>query len=203
MPGIDELISKSLTTVIKSNLDPNIEKKIKMKLFKKYGLSINQAVSNFWKLDEILKEFLKSDTSSFEQKCLMEIITLKNLKNSFLVIIKDKNLVNLIIKILGDDEYRKIIESTLSKPLLISEIIDMFQLPKTSGYRKINYLIRNGFLIGVNKEFTKTRRSVEKYTTIFQKIIFEMNKNKNFVKLEIPQEIMEQSSTIKIIASSA
>ncbi len=203
MTGIDELISKSLTTVIKSNLEPNLEKKVKMKLFKKYGLSVNQSISNFSKIDEILKEFLKSDTLSFEQKCLREIITIKKLKSSFLVSIKDKNLVNLTIKILGDDENRKIIESTLSQPLLIPEIIDMFQLSKTSGYRKINYLIRNGFLIGVNKELTVKRRSVERFATVFKKIIIEMNKNQNLVKLEIPQEIMEQSSTIKIIGSSA
>ena len=203
MTGIDELISKSLTTVIKSNLEPNLEKKVKMKLFKKYGLSVNQSISNFSKIDEILKEFLKSNTLSFEQKCLREIITIKKLKSSFLVSIQDKNLVNLTIKILGDDENRKIIESTLSQPLLIPEIIDMFQLSKTSGYRKINYLIRNGFLIGVNKEFTVKRRSVERFATVFKKIIVEMNKNQNLVKLEISHEIMEQSSTIKIIASSA
>jgi len=199
MAGIDELISKSFTAVIKGNLDPDIEKKVKMRLFKKFGLSLNQAFSNFSKIDEILKEFLKSDTLSFEQKCLREVISLKNLGNLFLVTVKDKNLVNQIIKILGDDEYRKIIEATLSKPLLISEIIDMFQLPKTSGYRKINYLIRNGFLIGVGQKLTIKRRSVKKYTTIFQKIIFEIKKDQSVVKLEIPLKTIEQSSSIEII----
>ena len=34
MSGIDELISNSLTNVIKKNLEPNIEKKVKLSLFK-------------------------------------------------------------------------------------------------------------------------------------------------------------------------
>jgi len=156
-------------------------------------------VKDFSKLDEILREVLKSDTPSFEQKCLKDIITLKNSKNSFLVTIKDKNLVNLVLEIFGDEEYRKIIEATFVKPLLISEIIDICRLPKTSGYRKINYLIRNGFLNGVEKEFTIKRRSIERFTTIFQKISFEMNKNQSFVKFIIPQKIIEQSSSIQII----
>jgi len=116
-----------------------------------------------------------------------------------LVTIKDKNLVHLVLEIFGDEEYRKIIEAVIVKPLLISEIIDICRLPKTSGYRKINYLIRNGFLIVAEKEFTIQRRSIERFTTIFQKISFEMNKNHSFVKLVIPQKVIEQSSSIQII----
>ena len=199
MVGIDELISKSLTEVIKNNLDPSIEKKVKMNLFKKYGLSINQSIKDFSKLDEILKKVLRSDASKFEKKCLAEIITIKNQKNSFIVTIKDKNLINLVLEIFGDSEYRNIIESSFAKPLLITEIIDLCKISKTSGYRKINFLIRNGFLVHEGKELTVKRRTVEKFTTIFQKINFEMNKNKKFVKFVIPEKIFEQSSSIQII----
>jgi len=201
MPGIDELLSKSLTAVIKKNLDPILEKKIKIKLFKKHGLSIIQSIGNFSKLDEILKEFLKSDASSFEQNCLMEVASFKQLNRSFIVTIKDNNLVNSILQILGDDEYRQIIESTVSKSLLISEIIDMYNLPKTSGYRKINYLIRNGFLIGTEKEFTLKRRSVEKYIAVFQKLNFEISENQKIIKLTIPTKTIQQSSSVQIITT--
>lgn len=202
MSGIDELISKSLTKVIKKNLDSNTEKKIKMKLFKKYGLSIHQAIKDFSKVDEALREFLKSDISSFEQKCLTEVITIKILKDSVMITIKEKNLVHLILEILGDNEYRRIIESTIKKPLLISEIINISQLPKTSGYRKISFLIRNGFLMAVKKELTVKRRSIEKFTTIFDKISFEVNKNQSVVEFELPLKTIEQSSSIRIITSN-
>lgn len=202
MPGIDELISKSLTSAIKNNLGAVLEKKVKLDLFKEYGLSINQSISDFSKLDKILATHLKSETAAFEQKCLKEIITLENRSGSFIATIKDKKMVNSMVEILGDKEYRKIIESMLSKPLLISEIIETLKLPKTSAYRKINFLIRNGFLIGVSKEFTKKRRSIQKYTTLFQKINFEMNTNQSFVKLSIPLKAIEQSSSIQIINPS-
>lgn len=199
MSGIDELISKSFSEIIKKNLDPDKGKKVKFRLFKKYGLSIHQSIKDFSKLDEVLREVLDSKASNFEQRCLLEVITLKNLKEISIVTIKEKNLINSIMEILGDDEYRKIIESTLIKPLLISEIIELCGLPKTSGYRKINYLIRNGFLIEVGKEFTLKRRSIEKFSTIFQKIILEINQKQSFVKLAIPTKIVKNSSFVQII----
>lgn len=199
MSGIDELISKSLATAIKNNLDPGIEKQVKLKFFKKYGMSIIPAISDFSKVDGILREFLKSDTLSFEKKCLMDIITIKDLKTFYLVTIKDKILVDLFLEILGDKEYGKIIEATISKPLLITEIIDICRLPKTSAYRKINFLLRNGFLNEVRKEFTAKRRSVERLSTVFQKINFELDENQKVVKLTIPTKIIKQSSSIQSI----
>lgn len=197
--GIDELITKFLANVIKNNLDQDLEKKVKLRLFKKHGMSLIPAIKDFYKVDEVLNEFLKSDTLSFEKKCLIEVITLKNLKDSYLVTIKDEKLVNLFLEILGDKEYGKIIESTLLKPLLITEIIDVCKLPKTSAYRKINYLLRNGFLIETGKEFTAKRRSVERLSSIFQKMNFELDQNQKVIKLTIPESVIKQSSTIKVI----
>ncbi len=199
MSEFDEFISTSLSEVIKKNLDPATEKKIKLSLFKKYGLSIKQSIKDFSKLNEVLKEELNSTTSIFEKKCLKEIITIKTRKNSTLIIIKDKNLINLMIDIFGDKEFRKILEVTMLSPLLISEIISHCNLPKTSGYRKVSNLIRNGILKSQKKEFTKKRRSIDRYSPIFQKLIFEINENQSKVSLELPTEILNQSSAIKII----
>ena len=199
MSEFDEFISKSFSEVIKKNLDPITEKKIKLTLFKKYGLSIKQSIKDFSKLDEILKDELKSTAPIFEKKCLMEIITIKIRKNSTLITIKDKNLNNLMIDIFGDKEFRKIIEVTMLSPLLISEIISQCNLPKTSGYRKVSNLIRNGLLKSQKKEFTKKRRRIERFTPIFQKFIFEINENQSKVSMELPPEILNQSSVIKII----
>lgn len=199
MSEFDEFISTSLSEVIKKNLDPATEKKIKLSLFKKYGLSIKQSIKDFSKLNEVLKEELNSTTLIFEKKCLKEIITIKTRKNSTLIIIKDKNLINLMIDIFGDKEFRKILEVTMLSPLLISEIISHCNLPKTSGYRKVSNLIRNGILKSQKKEFTKKRRSIDRYSPIFQKLIFEINENQSKVSLELPTEILNQSSAIKII----
>ena len=199
MPGIDELISKSFTNVIKSNLDSNHEKKVKMKLFSKYGSSIQQTMSDFSKLEKVLREFLKYETSKFEKQCINQILSLKKQKNSYLVSIRDESLVNNILEYFGDKEYRSIIEATSNQSLLTSEILEQTRLPKTSCYRKINNLIKNGILVEEQVELTKKRRSISRLRPIFTKINFEMNKNQKTVKLVIPAKIIQQSSTISTI----
>ena len=199
MSGIDELISKSLTQVIKSNLESSLEKKVKVKLFSKYGSSIQQTISDFSKLEKVLREYLKYETLKFEKKCINEILSLKKQKTSYLVSIKDQNLVNDILKYFGNDEYRSIIEATFIQPLLTSEILEKTKLPKTSCYRIINNLIRNGILIEEQVEFTKKRRSISRLKPIFTKINLEINKNQKTVKLSIPKKIIQQSSTISTI----
>jgi len=193
------LIANSLSLSIKDNLDSKIEKKIKLNLFKKYGLSITQAINDFSKVDKSLKEVFKPDPSSFEKKCLMQIVTIKILNNSYIVTIKEKNLIKDMLKILGDDEFLKIIESTISSSSSVPEIINICKLPKTSGYRKIGYLVRHGLLIERGTELTSKRRSIERLTTVFEKINFELNQNHKFVRFGIPKKTMEKSSIFQLI----
>lgn len=199
MSEFDDFISKSLSEVIKSNLNSKMEKKIKLDLFLKYGLSIKQGIKNFSKIDEILKKEFKENAASFEKNCLMEIITIKTLKKSALITIKNKNFLNFLIELFGDEEYRNIIKKTLANPLLISEIISQCELPKTSGYRKTSYLIRNGILKSHQREFTAKRRKIERYTPIFKKFIFEINEKQTKINLELPLEVINQSTVIQTI----
>lgn len=200
MSGIDLLLAKSLSSKIKRNLDSKTEEKINLRLFKKFGLSIKQSIEDFEKLDEILKEFLKSDSRKFEQDCLSEIIEFDDLKKDSLeLVIKDKAIVEQFLEILGDKESRKIIEQTLKKPLLISEILDICKLSQTSGYRKINSLIRNGFLIKSGHELTTKKRVIYKYSMFCKKINIELEKEKYIVKVKISRDIFRDSSIIQTI----
>ena len=199
MAGIDELISRSFSESIKKNLPKDLGNKIKLELFKKYGISIQQGIKDYGKVHEILLKFLGSDLNNFEKKCLSEILTLNIKKQSASLVIKDKNLVNNILKIFGDDELRKIIEKTISQSLLNSEIISECNLPKTSAYRKINYLKRNGLLMDEEIEFTSKRRAIPKITTIFQKIQFEWNLKQKVVELTMPLDFVKKSSSLTVM----
>ena len=197
--GIDELISRSFSESLKKNLPKDLKKEVGLELFKKYGISIQQGIKDYGKVHEILLNFLGSDLNDFEKKCLSEVLTLKIKKQTTFLTFRDKDLVNNILKILGDDELRKIIEKTISQSRLNSEIISICNLPKTSAYRKINYLKRNGLLIDEELEFTSKRRAIPKITTIFQKIQFEWNYKQKIVELTIPLEIVKKSSSLTVM----
>jgi len=200
LAGIDLFLAKSLSVKIKNNLDIDTQRKLKLKLFKKHGYSIKQSIVDFSKFNEELVEFLKSDTLKFEKYCLNEILDVGDIKkNSLTISIKDELLIKQILEMLGDKESRSILEQVAKKSLSVPEILEICKLSKTSGYRKINNLNRNGYLVRTGFELTSKKRAVDKYTMFWEKIIIEMKEGKYIVKIKISKKIFNSSSVIQVI----
>lgn len=81
MPGLDHLISKSLNNIIKENLGVKTIQKIENRLFEKYGISWNQSLEEFEKLDFVLKElFGNIGAKGLEQRFCNAIFDTKSKK---------------------------------------------------------------------------------------------------------------------------
>ena len=200
MSGIDLFLAKSLSLKIKNNLDSNTQQKLKLKLFKKYGYSIKQSIVDFSKFNDELLEFLKSDTLKFVKYCVSEILDIENIKNkSVIIVIKDELLIKQILEILGDIESRSVLEQVAKKPLSVPEILKICKLSKTSGYRKINNLNRNGYLVRTGFELTSKKRAVDKYTMFWEKITIEMKEGTYIVKIKISKNVFNSSSVVQTI----
>jgi len=120
-------------------------------------------------------------------------------KNSLTISIKDELLIKQILEMLGDKESRSILEQVAKKSLSVPEILEICKLSKTSGYRKINNLNRNGYLVRTGFELTSKKRAVDKYTMFWEKIIIEMKEGKYIVKIKISKKIFNSSSVIQVI----
>ena len=203
MSGIDLFLAKSLSLKIKNNLDSNTQQKLKMKLFKKYGYSIKQSIVDFSKFNDELLEFLKSDTLKFEKYCFSEILDVEDIKKkSVIIAIKDELLIKQVLEMIGDIESRSVLEQVAKKPLSVPEILEICKLSKTSGYRKINNLNRNGYLVRTGFELTSKKRAVDKYTVFWEKITIEMKEGTYIVKIKISKKIFNSSSVIQTIYKS-
>ena len=200
MAGIDLFLAKSLSSKIKNSLDSSTQQKLKLKLFKKYGYSIKQSIVDFSKFDEVLLEFLEADSLKFEKFCLMEILDFEEIKKkSVTMSIKDELLIKQILEMVGDKESRRVLEEVAKKPLSVPEILKICKLSKTSGYRKINNLNRNGYLVRTGFEFTTKKRAVDKYTMFWENIRIEMKEGTYIVKIKISKNIFNDSSVIQTI----
>jgi len=113
--------------------------------------------------------------------------------------IKDKSLVKQILEMIGDKESRKILEQVANKPLVVPEILKICKLSKTSGYRKINNLNRNGYLVITGFELTNKKRSVDKYTMFWEKIMIEIKEGTYMVKIKISMSVFNSSSIVQTI----
>lgn len=202
MPGFDHIISKSLNNIIKENLGEKAVQKIKNRLFEKYGISWNQSLEEFEKLDFVLKElFGNIGARGLEQRFCNAIFDTKSKKNNeSWIIISDPDINLIIIQTFGDLEKKKIIESVMNSPKIIYEIIKECNLPQTSGYRKVNALIDDGFLIPTEYNIKENKR-IYQYVSIFKNLKIDINSNKIKVSVQLNESQQNHCSFLHTITN--
>ena len=199
--GLDNLLVNSLRKSIEENLGKETLNKIEQRLEERYGLGLDQAIKDFHKLDSVLREFFGADADGLEQKFLKNIVSIKKSEQSHSnwVQIKDEELSKIILESFADSDKRLIIGSVMDESLIISDITRKCQIPQTSGYRKINFLINNGLLVSSGFEFTQDGKKVKKYETIIDNVIMEIVKNSVSVKIKLKKSLLNESSILQTV----
>ena len=199
MSGLDHIIAKSLSDIIEKNLGIKTVQKIESRLFEKYGISWSQALEEFEKLDFVLKElFGDAGAKGLENRFCENIFDSKSKKtNEGWIIISDPRINSTIIQTFGDLEKKKIIDSVISTPKIMYEIIKECDLPQTSGYRKINALISDGFLIPTEFE-VKENKKIFKYICTFKNLKIDINSNQIKVSVQL-NDSQQQCSFLRTI----
>lgn len=115
----------------------------------------------------------------------MERLVYGNTKSA---IIKDKSIISLILRSYADEDKKKILNVTATKPRIILDIINLCKLPQTSSYRKINSLIKNGLLIPDGQIQRKFGKKVTKYVSLFENLEINIIKNEINVKAKFSED---------------
>ena len=200
MTEIDQLFASALEKIIRENLGETTFHSIQNRLFEKYGISITQSIKEFEKLDSILTEFFGAGAKGLENKFLEKICKIKSKKDleEKRLTIVESSINQSILKAFSDDEMSKILNASIGEPWTISEILEKLEIPKTSGYRKINILIEEGLLIKVGQEFTENRRSVDKYKSLFDNVNIDFSNNVT-VNVQFTPEVIMKSSIFQAV----
>jgi len=103
------------------------------------------------------------------------------------VTLENSTLIEIILKSVGDEDKKNIINAVIDQPRAISEILDISMIPRTSVYRKINTLISDGMLVPQGYAMTPDGKRVTKYKAIFDNISISIEKNKVVVKIHTTQ----------------
>ncbi len=199
--GLDNLLVNSLRKSIEENLGKETLNKIEQRLEERHGLGLDQAIKDFHKLDSVLREFFGADADGLEQKFLKNIVSIKKSEQSHSnwVQIKDEELSKIILESFADSDKRLIIGSVMDESLIISDITRKCQIPQTSGYRKINFLINNGLLVSSGFELTQDGKKVKKYETIIENVIMKIVKNSVSVKIQLKKSLLNKSSILQTV----
>ena len=201
MSGLDTLIAKSFEHTIKNNLGQQTFEKIEQRIFEKHGMPLSQAVQDIKKFDSILKEFFGNGAGGIEKQILDKIVKMNETKNKEKnwFTIEDPILTKLILESLGDDDKKNILNAVIDESRIISDILELSNIPQTSGYRKINNLIKNGMLIPHGSALTQDGKKVTKYKSVFENISIEIEKNKIAVRVLPTNESFAKSTVMQSI----
>jgi hypothetical protein len=195
MGGIDRLIAKALSQKIKQKLDEDELKILERELFLEHGMSIKLSIEHFDKLNLVLKNILNLNRKKFVNECLNEVIKIQRKGDKDSARIIDQNLLDSLLVLCGDNETRQMLNCLFENELTIPQILSEAQIPKTSGYRKIENLIINGLIVESGKVLSESKR-ISKYKCVFDEIKIEMKKNDIVFQGVINEQIYDKSTCI-------
>lgn len=200
--GIDNLLVPSLRKTIEENLGQKTLNKIEERLVERHGINLVQAIKDFYKFDSVLREFFGAGADGLETKFLQKIVELEKAKNSKAewITIQDQDLAKIFLESFGDPDRKAILNAVLDKPLIVSDILKNCKIPQTSGYRKINSLIKDGLLIPSGQSITGDGKKVTKYETLFKNINIEIEKNSVRVKIQMKKDTISNSSILQVVS---
>jgi len=202
MSALDSLLAESLSSMIVQKLGKKTASQIEKRLKDRYGITMIDAVRDFQKLDATLREFFGPGADEMEKDFLNDFVTLdKSKRNKSWIVIEDQKLAKLILESFGDPDKKLILDSSLLQPNVILDILNQCNMPKSTGYRVVRDLIKQGLMTEKGFSTTSDGKKVNKYTSLFENIKIDIQgpDRKVVVKVQINEDFLQQSYVMKIV----
>lgn len=200
MNELDGFLFKSILQAIKNQINTEKIRSIEQKLHQKHGLKFSDLLNKFDEVKTSLFEF-EFELKKIEDEILRDFLTVEtdDTTSEKWLVIKNKYLTEIILKTFADEDKKAILDLTRDNAETIPKILVLCNLPNTSGYRKTNQLIEDGFVtpIGLAETFEGKRAIL--YRSIIQKIQIIINRNAIITKILIPKEIVNSSQIVRTI----
>lgn len=197
--SLDFLLANSLKEQIEKKLGKKIYKKIENRLEEKFSISIIEAISDFQKIDLVLREIFGTTTDNIEKDIVTNFVNVKKYSiNENMITFCDPIISEKILRSYGNDSKRKILEEIRRKSDIILNVLKKCNIPKTSGYRIFNELINDGLVHVTDYEKSTDNKPINKYSSLFNKIYFEIIEGNMQAKATIGKQILKESSIIQI-----
>ena len=190
---LDKIIAQGVKNAIKKDLTTYRYKTIEKEIKNMHGISILEAVSDFAKIDLVLRKFFGDNTAKIESRVFRKVVVVeKGIKDEPSILIKDKDTAKIIFEAYGDP-IKKILLVLLRQPKSIPEAISQINLPQASTYRKARELIQNGLLTGVGHTTATDGRKVTEYATTLNRVTFDVQDEGLSVSIKLQNKFLKDS----------
>lgn len=169
MLGIDVLLAQYFENHLDAHFGTAVRRKIKDRLFERYGLSLQQSLQQFDIFEKVLAEFFGNASKGvlknlFETVCVVKKQKLNKKQTSSFIEVRDETLANFILNSYGDNDKKAILSVATDTALTLPEILKKSGIPTSSGYRVFNNLLKEGLIIEVFDSSSKSEKSKFKAT---------------------------------------
>ena len=100
------------------------------------------------------------------------------------MIIESEKFKQSILTALADKEMVKIIDCTTNRPASVNEIIKETDIPHTTAYRKIKWLLEEGLLLVERIHLTPDGKKFSLFRSILKSITIKYDQNKMVVEAD-------------------
>lgn len=203
MNSLDRVVAKGVQSTLEEDLGKTTYRKIEKEVYVVYGISVLEAVSDFSKLDLVLRKFFGKHTSNIESKIFKKVLSVEqNTKTESTITIKDPVVAKTIFETYGDPAKKIILDLLLYESKSIPEAIAKSKLPKASTYNRIKELIQDGLLTMVGFTNASDGRKVNEYATTFNKTVFETQDGNISINANVNSKFLKDSFAYNSIYSS-
>lgn len=201
MSGFDTLLSKILKNEIESFLGKKMLIKVERRLFEKHGMTITEAMDNFTNFNDVFVEFFGRGSKGIMRSILNNFCNLKKneRKKDKIIMLTNIEMTEKILDVLGDKDYRKILDLLIDNSLTSYEILDKIDIPQASSYRKIETLVNLGLLVENRKIQGISGRPSIKLGTLYRGLDIKIVKNRVTVQVKISKNMMINSTILNTL----
>ncbi len=198
MEGIDRLLVNSLSESIRSELTDEKVSRLEKKIAEDFGLGFDEFVYKFGQVRKSLFAF-ELELKKIEDNILRNFVTLEKHGDETWLVVKNDHLTEVLLKTFADEDKKHILDATREKAESIPRVLTQCGIPNTSGYRKMNQMIDEGFVVPVGLAETFEGKRAILYKSVIQKIHINIDKNDIVTKILVPEEIITSSPLVQLM----
>ena len=194
MNPLDRIVANGVRTVLEGDLGRATYRKIEKEVLDMYGISVQEAVGDFAKLDLVMRKFFGRHASNIESKIFRKILSVdKSTRTESSITIKDPAVASYIFESYGDPAKKAILDLLRAESRSIPEAIAASGLPKASAYSRIRELTRDGLLAVIGSTSASDGRRVNEYAATFDSTVFEVRDRHVSIKASIRSRFLSDS----------
>lgn len=198
MDGIDKLLFNSLLRSVEREIDSKKMETMGQRLASQYGVGFD---GMFYKFDEVKRSLFEFETElkNIEDKILQDCISAENNEGAIWLTIKNRDLTEIILRTFADDAKKHILDTTRQKAESMPKILTACKMPNTSGYRKMNQLISDGFVIPTGLAETFEGKRAIMYKSVIEQLQIIIEKSTILAKIRITKETFASSHMVQAL----